>query len=157
MKKIFILIISGFFLSFSGFGQKADFRTAEKFKSSNLRKMMGSSSVRPNWLKESDKFWYSYKTGQGKMYWLIDPGKNRKEPLFDNYFLASEVNQQINKILNHLDLPLNNLEFKDNNEALNFEIDSFKFEYNLKDKMHGRVITKTLHGSSLQGTTTSSL
>ncbi len=134
MKKLVFLIMASILFAGSGFSQKADFRTAEKFKSSNLSKMLGSSSVRPVWLKDIDEFWYSYKTGQGKNYWLVDPGKKVKEPLFDNHYIASEVNQQINKILNHLDLPLQNLKFKDDNKALNFEVDSFKFEYELKTK-----------------------
>lgn len=134
MKKLIFLIMAGFMFAGSGFGQKADFRAAEKFSSDNIKKMLGSTSVRAKWLKDSDKFWYSYKTGDGNFYWFVNPAKKTKELLFDNNYLCSEVNQQINKILNSLDPGIKNLKFKDENDAFNFEVDSFKFEYNMKTK-----------------------
>ena len=134
MKKYTFLTTLIFLSCILGFGQKADFRSAEKFSSTNLNKMIGSSSVRPVWLKESDKFWYSYKTGDGNFYWLVNPAKKTREPLFDNYYLVSEVNQQIHKILNPLDPEIKKLEFKDDNKSFTFEIDSFKFEYTLDTK-----------------------
>lgn len=133
MKKL-SLILLGIFSFTLMFGQLADFRAAEKFSSQNLGKMLGSTSVRPTWLKDSDQFWYSYKTGDGNFYWLVNPAKKTKEPLFDNNFLTSEINQKINKILNPLDPDIKNLKFKDDNLAFNFEVDSFKFEYVLKTK-----------------------
>lgn len=133
MNKMTLLILA-VITATGGFSQKADFRAAEKFSSANLSKMVGSTSVRPNWLKESDQFWYSYKTGDGNFYWLVDPDKKTKKPLFDNNELCSEINQQIHKILNPLDPGIKNLEFKDDNLSFTFEVDSFKFEYVLKTR-----------------------
>ncbi|MFO7616175.1 MAG: DPP IV N-terminal domain-containing protein [Bacteroidales bacterium] len=132
MKKtsLFLMILG--FSALVAFGQKADFRAAEKFSGENLGKMVGSTSVRPNYLKDSEQFWYSYKTGDGERYWLVDPGKKTREPLFDNYHLVSEVNQQIHKILNPLEPGIRKLEFKKDNKSFTFEVDSFKFEYTLK-------------------------
>ncbi len=118
MKKLSFLIIAAILLSFSGYSQKADFRAAEKFSSENIKKMLGSTSVRANWLKDSDQFWYSYKTGDGNFYWFVNPSRKTKEPLFDNNYLCSEINQQINKILNPLDPGIKNLKFKDEKSSL---------------------------------------
>ncbi|MCD6332004.1 MAG: DPP IV N-terminal domain-containing protein [Bacteroidales bacterium] len=131
MKKYTLLLAALFSFTWV-FSQKADFRSAEKFSSSNIRKMIGSTSVRANWLKKSDRFWYSYKTGDGNFYWLVDPAKKIKKPLFDNYYLVSEVNQLVNKILNPLNPEIKKLEFKDDNKSFTFEADSFKFQYVLK-------------------------
>lgn len=134
MKK-FPLVLILLLTASLAFGQfKADFRSAEKFSSDNLGKMVGSTAVQPNWLKKSDVFWYSYKTGDGTLWWLVDPAKKSRTPLFDVYDLASNINQLINKPVNHLDLPIRNLKFKDDNLSFNFEVDSFKFEYTLADK-----------------------
>jgi dipeptidyl-peptidase-4 len=134
MKKFFL--VTGTLFCFSlAFGQyKADFRAAEKYSSENLAKMYGSTSVSPTWLKKSDLFWYSYKTGDGNYWWLVDPAHKTKAPLFDVYYLASQINQLIYKPVNHLDLPIKKLEFKDDNKSFTFEIDSFKLEYRLADK-----------------------
>jgi len=133
MKKTLLFL---FTLSISlavAFGQKADFRAAERYSAENLGKMVGSTSVRPIYLNDSEQFWYSYKTGDGQFYWLVDPAKKTKEPLFDNYHLVSEVNQQIHKILNPLEPAIRKLEFKKDNKSFTFEVDSFKFEYTLKN------------------------
>jgi len=133
MKKLFLLL-SLAMLGVIAFAQKADFRAADKYSSDNLGKMVGSTSVRPNWLKDSETFWYSYKTGDGNFYWLVDPAKKSKTPLFDNYELVSAVNQKIHKILNPLDPDIKKLEFKDDHLSFTFEVDSFKFEYVMKTK-----------------------
>ncbi len=133
MKKLAITILALVSCVFT-FGQKADFRAGERFNSENLSMMVGSTSVRANWLKDSDQFWYSYKTGDGNFYYLVNPSKKSKDYLFDNNYLCSEVNQKIHKILNPLDPGIKNLKFKDENDAFNFEVDSFKFEYVLKTK-----------------------
>lgn len=125
-----MLMLTGIF----AFAQKADFRSAEKYSNENLAKMVGSTSVRPVYLKDSDTFWYTYKTGDGEFYYLVDPVKKTREPLFDNYYLVSEINQKINKILNPLEPNIRKLEFKKDNKSFTFEVDSFKFEYVLKTK-----------------------
>jgi dipeptidyl aminopeptidase/acylaminoacyl peptidase len=134
MKKFLLLSVLVFAFTLTYGQYKADFRAAEKYGSENLAKMLGSSSVQPNWLKKSDLFWYSYKTGDGNLWWLVDPAKKSKSPLFDVYYLASKINELIAKPVNHLDLPIKNLKFKDDNKSFNFEVDSFKFEYKLAGK-----------------------
>ena len=64
MKRLFLLfaLVS---ISLSLLSQKADFKSAEKFRSSNLSTKVGDLSVRANWIHESNKFWYSYKTSAG--------------------------------------------------------------------------------------------
>jgi len=132
--KILTFFLALIFAGAVAIGQKADFRSAEKFSSENPSKMVGSTSVRPVYLKDSDTFWYSYKTGDGEYYWMVDPVKKNREPLFDNYYLVSEINQKINKIINPLEPGLKKLEFKKDNKSFTFEVDSFKFEYILKTK-----------------------
>jgi len=128
LKIIFLLS----FISAVGFSQKADYKASEKYSSSNLRKTVGSTSVRPNWLKDSEKFWYSYKTSEGNKWWFIDPAKKLKKPLFENNYLSGELSKILHKPFNRLDLPIKKLKFEDDNNSFKFEIDSFQFEYELK-------------------------
>lgn len=131
--KVFKLIVLLLFVAGLGYSQKADFKTSEKFSSSNLRKKIGSTSVRSVWLKDSEKFWYSYKTSDGNKWWFVDPSKKSKTPLFDNNYLSGELSKILHKPFNRLNLPLKNLKFEDDNKSFKFEIDSFKFEYILKN------------------------
>ena len=38
---------------------------AERFTASKLENMLFSTTVDPHWFKSGEKFWYSYKTGEG--------------------------------------------------------------------------------------------
>ena len=72
------IVMAGLILAGSAMAQKANFQLAERFTTDKLSKMVGSRSVRPNWLKESDLFWYSYKTSDGTQYRFVDPAKKSK-------------------------------------------------------------------------------
>ena len=88
MRIILFLIL----VSYSSNAQKrANFKAAEKFSQKNLSKMLKSTSVSPEWFKESDKFWYSYTTTSGKNFYLVDPTKRSKSKLFDNLEFASKL------------------------------------------------------------------
>jgi len=106
------LVLIFLLISLIGFSQKADFKASEKYSSSNLRKTVGSTSIRPVWLKESEKFWYSYKTSEGNKWWFVDASKKQKAPLFDNNYLSGELSKILHKPFNRLDLPIKNLKFE---------------------------------------------
>ena len=67
MKKLF-LFVALISITLSVLAQKADFKSAEKFRSANMSAKVGDMSVRANWINETDKFWYSYKGGYGDIY-----------------------------------------------------------------------------------------
>ena len=62
MIKCFLWFVPCLFV-LAGFAQKANYKEAERFLRGNAEKLVGSTKVSPHFLKESDKFWYSYKTG----------------------------------------------------------------------------------------------
>ena len=63
MIKCFLWFVPCLFV-LAGFAQKANYKEAERFMRGNAEKLVGSTKVSPRFLKESDKFWYSYKTGK---------------------------------------------------------------------------------------------
>lgn len=83
--------------------QQANFVQAEKFRQINAE--IGSLNVIPNFLKDSDKFWYSYKTGEGTKYYFVDPAKREKRYLFENEYLAEELTKLTAKPYNYRQLP----------------------------------------------------
>jgi hypothetical protein len=68
---------------------KANFELASKFSPGNIAKLVHSTSVRPHWLKNGNKFWYQYKTTNGSNYYLVDADKRTKKKLFDNDKMAA--------------------------------------------------------------------
>ena len=73
----------------SYYQQNSNYDLAAKFSPTKLAKLVHSSSVRPHYLKNGDKFWYQYKTTEGSNYYIVDPNKKTKKKLFDNDKMAS--------------------------------------------------------------------
>lgn len=130
--KFIIFFIVLFMLAGQALSQKANFELAEKFTSKNMKKMTGSTSVRPNWLKDSDIFWYDYKTGDGNFYYIVDPAKRSKKPLFDNFDMAAKLTALAQKPYNPKNIPLKNIDFKKSKTTFTFQVDSIKFNYNIE-------------------------
>lgn len=134
MKKLLVLTLL-VMASVSLMGQKADFKSAEKFRSANMSAKVGDLSVRANWINETNKFWYSYKTTAGKNYFIVNSEIKSKQPLFDSRYMASEIHKLVHKPFNELDLPITNLEFeKKSSSKFTFQIDSIQFLYNMANR-----------------------
>ncbi|PCH73141.1 MAG: S9 family peptidase [Flavobacteriaceae bacterium] len=65
-----------------------NYRLAAKYSPKNLAKLVHSTSVRPHWLKNGNRFWYQYKTSNGSNYYLVDADKRSKKALFNNDDMA---------------------------------------------------------------------
>ncbi|PWL31971.1 DPP IV N-terminal domain-containing protein [uncultured Roseivirga sp.] len=139
MRKFYLLILLLATCSL-GFSQehKADFKAAEKFKSSNIRKMLKSTRVSPRWFEDSDKFWYTYTTTSGKNFYIVDPTKKTRTLMFDNKDFAAQLSELTRKPWNFNDLDLKALELEEDNRTLTFMVDSIDYHFDLNSK----VITK---------------
>src|SRR5215212_7965157 len=70
---------------------KPNFRLANKYSKKNLDPLTYSTSVTPGWVGKTDTFWYSYRTKDGTSYWLVDPAKRSRKPLFDREKFAASL------------------------------------------------------------------
>lgn len=131
-----ILLLVTYLVTFSVYGQKANYKQAEKFR--KIGSEVGSLKVQPNFLKDSDKFWFSYKTGDGTKYYLVDPERKNRSFLFKNEYMAEELTKITTKPHLAAGLKLKDIEFKDDNKTLKFKVDEFNYEYNI----HSKVLTQ---------------
>jgi dipeptidyl-peptidase-4 len=131
MKHLFFsLILIHLFLISSA--QKADFKAAEKFRADNLAPKTGDLSVNPNWIEESDIFWYSFKTSAGKNYYYVNAGTRSKQEMFDSRYMAAELRKLTHHPYNDLDLPLKDIKFeKKSTTKFTFVVDSTKFLFDI--------------------------
>ena len=85
MKVIYIVVL--LFLMGVGNGyaqQKANFKLADRFTSTNLRGAdRNSMSIYPMYINGGECFWYSFTTEEGKFYYYVDPKKREKRLLFN--------------------------------------------------------------------------
>ncbi len=128
MKKTFFLLLLLPLCCFS-FGQdnkaaKANYLLASKFSPSRLDKMIFSTNVDPHWLKRSNRFWYSYQTSDGRKWFIVDPIKAEKKPLFDNDKLAALLTTIIKDPIDGQHLALDSLQFTGDETTIRFQVRS---------------------------------
>ena len=65
--------------------QKANYKLAERYKKHEIVGVSGNSmAIYPEFINDSDRFWYSFSDSNGKRYYYVDPAKKLKRLLFDN-------------------------------------------------------------------------
>jgi dipeptidyl aminopeptidase/acylaminoacyl peptidase len=86
--------------------------------------MIFSLSVDPHWLKQSNKFWYTYETSEGKQWMIVDPVKNEKKSMFDKDQLAASLTRIIKDPFDAQHLPIDSLKFIKDENWIQFEVKS---------------------------------
>ena len=126
-KHLILLLVLGF--AFQALAQntpvtKANYDLAARFSADRISKMVFSTSVDAHWLKQSERFWYAYETSAGKTYYLVDPVKRTKKPLFDNAKMAADMSRLSKDPFDAQHLDITNLRFIKNETAIQFEVKS---------------------------------
>lgn len=121
------------FLVLTGTGQKAHYKQAERFL--HLESLVGTTSIIPNSLKDTDKFWYKYKTGDGLRYYFVDPGARLNRELFDRQYVAGEVSKATGKAINYKEMNLSGFSLSKDGKQLSFTCEKKKFVYDLRSRV----------------------
>jgi len=121
-KQLFLVLLALPLLIFGQ--QKANYDLAARFSPKKLDKMIFSLSVDPHWLKQSNKFWYTYETSEGKQWVIVDPVKNEKKAMFDKDQLAASLTRIIKDPFDAQHLPIDSLKFIKDENWIQFEVKS---------------------------------
>lgn len=113
MKKKFVLACAVLLLCATSFAQKANYALAERFSAKRVNQMVFSTQITPNWFRDSDKFWYSWRTPQGTRYYIVDPVKGTRTEVFDMDRLAMQVTEFVRYPFEAKHLPIRDLRLKD--------------------------------------------
>ncbi|MGB6877286.1 MAG: DPP IV N-terminal domain-containing protein, partial [Candidatus Acidiferrales bacterium] len=103
-----------------------NYTLAARFVPSQVSKLVFDTDVTPHWFELSDRFWYSYETPEGVHYWVVDPLRKSRTPLFDNAKLASQLSTLTNFPYDAQHLPIKNLKLVNKDTALQFEVEVSK-------------------------------
>jgi dipeptidyl-peptidase-4 len=101
---------------------KANYRLAARFAPKKVDKMVFSTSVDPHWLKQSDRFWYSFETPNGKNWYIVDPSRAEKRLLFDNDKLAAQLTRIVKDPMDAQHLNIDSLRFVKDENWIQFEV-----------------------------------
>lgn len=100
----------------------SDYTFAQRFAGSKLGNMLFSTAVDPQWLPTGDAFFYSYKTGNGTRWYIVEPAKGTKSLLFDHDRLAAQLTEIVKDPFIGSALPIRNLEPQSDGKTFTFEI-----------------------------------
>ena len=103
---------------------KANYQLAARFSPNKLKRMVFSTRVDPHWLKNSNRFWYSYEKSEGKTYYIVDPLKSTKTALFDNERMAADMSRLTGDPYDAKHLDMEKLEFIKNESVIRFQVKS---------------------------------
>lgn len=115
--------------------KKANYKLAARFSSAKLGKMVFSTSVDPHWLKYSDRCWYTYETPEGKTFYLLDPVRKTKKPIFDNVKMAAMLTRITKDPYDAKHLPIKEFKFIKKESAIQFEVESSQYEEKIEKKI----------------------
>jgi dipeptidyl-peptidase-4 len=105
---------------------KPNYTLAARFVPSQVSKLVFDTAVAPHWFEISDRFWYSYETPEGTRYWIVDPVRRSKTPLFDNAKLAAQLSVLTGYPYDAQHLPIKNLKLVKKDTALQFDVEVAK-------------------------------
>ena len=93
--------------------RKPNYDLASQFSAKRISQMVFSTSLAPNWFRDSDKFWYEWKTPAGTEYWIVDPETGSRTRAFDMEKLAMQITGITRDPFDAQHLPIENLKLKD--------------------------------------------
>lgn len=119
-----------------------NYELAERFSAKRIGQMVFSTSVRPVWFRNGDKFLYAWKTSDGTQYYIADPKAGKTEPVFDMDKLAMQITEIMRDPFDAKHLPISNISIDQENDGiLKFDIKSTKEKTDTTGKATGEKLT----------------
>ena len=119
-----------------------NYELAERFSAKRIGQMVFSTSVRPVWFRNGDKFLYAWKTSDGTQYYIADPKAGKTEPVFDMDKLAMHITEIMRDPFDAKHLPISNISIDPENDGiLKFDIKSTKEKTDTTGKATGEKLT----------------
>ncbi|MGD2217444.1 MAG: DPP IV N-terminal domain-containing protein [Gemmatimonadales bacterium] len=115
-------------------GTREDYQRAERFLRPSVDSLVLNERVAPNWIAETDRFWYRRELPDGKQFLLVDPDQNTRDPAFDHERLAAGLSEAVaDTQYVGTDLPFDEFEFVEEKAAIRVEADGAEFVCDLTD------------------------
>lgn len=102
---------------------KPNYELAAQWSAARIGKLIFDTAVTPHWLEFSDRFWYSFETPAGRKWWLVDPVKKTKAPLWDNARMAAELTRILRTPYDAQHLPITQIKFFERDAKIRFSVD----------------------------------
>ena len=101
---------------------KPNYDLASDWTAQKVGRLVFDTAVTPRWLEASDRFWYSYQTRDGRKFYLVDPLKKAKAPLFDHAKMAATLTAITREPYDAQHLPFTTVKFVKKDTAFQFDV-----------------------------------
>jgi dipeptidyl-peptidase 4 len=105
----------------------ANYPMAARWAPYRIDKLIHSTAVTPRWIEGTERFWYEWETSDGKSYYVVDPARGTKRPIFDNDRIAAELTRITRDPWDRQNLPIRKIRFVSPG-ILHFEVESSRDE-----------------------------
>jgi dipeptidyl aminopeptidase/acylaminoacyl peptidase len=95
---------------------------ASRWRTDKVAKYVFSTSVQAHWLEFTERFWYSFETPAGEKWWVVDPVKKTKTPLWDNAKMAAQLTRILRTPYDAQHLPISAIEFIEKDTKIRFSV-----------------------------------
>ena len=99
---------------------RGNYELAARWSPQKINKIVFDLGVEPRWFETADKFWYAFETTQGRRWFVVDPARKSKVPLFDNAKLAAALTGVLRIPYDAQHLPVQNARLIEKDTALYF-------------------------------------
>ena len=99
---------------------REDYARAERMLGWNATKLVHNHPVSPQWIDDSDRFWYRKQVPAGHEFIYVDPAANQQRPAFDHVQLAATLSTASGHAYDPYQLPFESIELTDNAATLRF-------------------------------------
>ncbi len=110
-----------------------DYARAESFLPWNVDRMLLRMRVAPNWIGETDRFWYRVRTESGYEFIYVHPETRSREPAFDHVRLAAALSTASGKAYVPTQLPFTTIELIEDGTKIQFDIEDARWVCDLDD------------------------
>jgi len=101
---------------------RANYELASRWTQAKAGKLVFDMAVTPHWLDSGDRFWYTFENNSGRKFYLVDPARKTKSPVFDPTRLASALTTATGLPYDGQHLPITVIRFVNNESSIQFEV-----------------------------------
>ena len=104
---------------------------AERLLGANAHKLTSDLVLQPNWIGDTGRFWYRWKSLSSVEFILVDPAAGDRSPAFDHEKLAAALSQATGVPCAADQLPFSEIEFSEGGGSVSFDIADVRWSVDL--------------------------
>ncbi|MCJ8156587.1 DPP IV N-terminal domain-containing protein [Sphingomonas sp. LaA6.9] len=107
---------------------RADFERAARFYPNVVRKLVLNAAPVPNWIADTDRFWYRHEVDGGFRFVTVDAASGDAEPSFDHEAIARIISRELGKDVSPAQLPFVTIRYSKDLKTVAFSAGGKLFE-----------------------------